>query len=86
MTDEKHSSLFSENSLERFAGMLTSPIPVNYRLTLYGKVFFGSSTNLHGPLNRDKFMISTGMHKNEQVQKDWTVPAPFCSKFLKLSN
>jgi predicted transcriptional regulator len=44
--------------------------------TINGKVFLGSSTNLHGPLNRDKFMLSTGMHKNEQLQKDWKELGP----------
>ncbi|MGD0339860.1 MAG: metalloregulator ArsR/SmtB family transcription factor [Bacteroidota bacterium] len=49
--------------------------------TVNGKVFLGSSTNLHGPLNRDKFMLSTGMHKNEQLQKDWKEFGPGAFSF-----
>ncbi len=49
--------------------------------TVNGKVFLGSSTNLHGPLNRDKFMLSTGMHKNEQLQKDWKEFGPDAFSF-----
>jgi group I intron endonuclease len=49
--------------------------------TVNGKVFLGSSTNLHGPLNRDKFMLSTGMHKNEQLQKDWNELGPAAFSF-----
>jgi hypothetical protein len=49
--------------------------------TVNGKVFLGSSTNLHGPLNRDKFMLSTGMHKNEQLQKDWNEYGPGAFSF-----
>jgi hypothetical protein len=41
-----------------------------------GKVYLGSSTNLHGPLNRNKFLLTSGLHKNEQLQKDWNEFGP----------
>jgi group I intron endonuclease len=46
-----------------------------------GKVFLGSSTNLHGPLNRDRFMLTTGVHRNEQLQKDWNKLGPSAFSF-----
>jgi hypothetical protein len=36
-----------------------------------GKVFLGSSLNLHGILGRNRFLLNTGSHKNEPLQKDW---------------
>ncbi len=36
-----------------------------------GKILLGSSFNLHGPLNRLKFELATGMHKNRELQEDW---------------
>ena len=39
--------------------------------TANGKVLLGSSLNLEGPLNGHKFMLMTGHHRNEQLQKEW---------------
>jgi group I intron endonuclease len=36
-----------------------------------GKVLLGSSTNLHGPLNKHRFMLSIGRHDNKVLQNDW---------------
>jgi len=36
-----------------------------------GKVLLGSSLNLEGPLNSHKFMLTTGSHRNEMLQKEW---------------
>jgi hypothetical protein len=36
-----------------------------------GKVLLGSSTNLHGPLNKHRFMLSIGRHDNADLQADW---------------
>ncbi len=41
------------------------------RNTRSGKILLGSSLDLNGPLNRHKFMLSTGMHPNELLQRDW---------------
>jgi len=35
------------------------------------KVLLGSSTNLHGPLNKHRFMLSIGRHDNQALQNDW---------------
>jgi group I intron endonuclease len=39
--------------------------------TANGKVFLGSSLDLNGPLNGHKFKLSTGIHRNESLQKEW---------------
>jgi len=39
--------------------------------TANGKVLLGSSLNLKGPLNRDKFMLTMGSHRNEALQQEW---------------
>lgn len=39
--------------------------------TAKGKVYLGSSTNLHGPLNKHRFMLSIGAHPNRGLQEDW---------------
>jgi hypothetical protein len=41
-----------------------------------GKVLLGSSTNLHGPLNKHRFMLSLGKHDNKELQQDWTLLGP----------
>ena len=41
-----------------------------------GKVLLGSSLNLEGPLNGHKFMLTTGLHRNESLQRDWKTFGP----------
>ena len=41
-----------------------------------GRVFLGSSTNLHGPLNRLRFELSMGSHDNSALQNDWNQFGP----------
>lgn len=36
-----------------------------------GKVLLGSSTNLHGPLNKHRFLLVIGKHANLALQDDW---------------
>ena len=36
-----------------------------------GKIFLGSSLNLEGPLNKHKFMLKIGSHKNAALLEDW---------------
>lgn len=39
--------------------------------TANGKVLLGSSLNLEGSLNKHKFMLTNGMHRNRMMQDDW---------------
>jgi hypothetical protein len=39
--------------------------------TRTARILLGSSTNLHGPLNKHRFMLSIGKHDNAALQKDW---------------
>jgi hypothetical protein len=41
------------------------------RNTVSGKLLLGSSMNLHGPLNRHRFMLTIGAHPNRALQDDW---------------
>jgi group I intron endonuclease len=41
------------------------------RNTKNGRILLGSSTNLHGPLNKHRFMLSIGSHDNAALQADW---------------
>jgi group I intron endonuclease len=41
-----------------------------------GKILLGSSTNLHGPLNKHRFMLSVGSHDNAALQADWKAFGP----------
>ncbi len=36
-----------------------------------GKLFVGSSTDLRGKINRDKFQLKSGLHMNRQLQEDF---------------
>lgn len=36
-----------------------------------GRVYLGSSLNLHGPLNKHQFTLSIGAHINKAMQADW---------------
>ena len=48
--------------------------------TANGKVLLGSSLNLEGSLNRQKFMLTIGQHRNKALQKDWNEYDP--EKFI----
>ena len=39
--------------------------------TANGKVLLGSSMNLHGPLQKHRFMLRTGSHWNRALQRDF---------------
>ena len=39
--------------------------------TVNAKVFLGSCLNLEGVLNSQKFKLTTGSHKNSELQKEW---------------
>ncbi len=36
-----------------------------------GKVLLGSSLNIEGSLNSQRFMLSSGQHRNATLQKEW---------------
>jgi hypothetical protein len=46
-----------------------------------GKGLLGSSLNLHGPLNKHRFMLSTGAHDNRELQQDWNAFGPTAFTF-----
>jgi biotin operon repressor len=39
--------------------------------TVDGTVLLGSTKNLHGPLNKHRFLLSIGRHWNKKMQEDW---------------
>ena len=39
--------------------------------TANGKIYLGSSLNLHGPLNKHRFVLATGAHITKALQADW---------------
>ena len=41
-----------------------------------GKVLLGSSLNLEGLLNRNRFTLRTNSHPNKELQKDWNELTP----------
>jgi hypothetical protein len=41
-----------------------------------GKVLLGSSLNLEGLLNRNRFTLRNGSHPNKELQKDWNELGP----------
>jgi hypothetical protein len=41
------------------------------RNNLTDKVFIASGLDLHGIINRHKFDLSNGSHRNKQLQSDW---------------
>lgn len=46
-----------------------------------GKLLLGSSTNLHGPLGKHRFMLSIGRHDNPDLQADWNRLGPDAFRF-----
>lgn len=44
--------------------------------TVNGKVFLGSARNLHGPLNKHRFILNTGKHPIAALQADWNRLGP----------
>jgi DNA-binding transcriptional ArsR family regulator len=55
---------------ERQAGVFVVKNSVN------GRVLLGSSLNLHGPLNKHRFMLKIGAHSVPALQKDWNQYGP----------
>jgi hypothetical protein len=41
-----------------------------------GKVLLGSSLNLEGLFNSQKFKLSIGRHRNRELQKEWNEYGP----------
>ena len=41
------------------------------RNNLTNRVFVGSGLDLHGIINRHKFDLTSGSHRNKQLQSDW---------------
>src|SRR5665811_686286 len=41
------------------------------RNTVTGKIFIGSSKNLEGMLNRNKFQLQNDLHMNKELQRDF---------------
>lgn len=41
-----------------------------------GRIFFGSSLNMHGPLDRHRFQLNAGLHPNRELQRDWSELGP----------
>ncbi len=39
--------------------------------TVTGKILLGGTKNLHGPLNRHRFMLVMGSHRNTELQHDF---------------
>jgi hypothetical protein len=44
--------------------------------TLNGRVLLGSSLNLEGSLNKHRFMLTIGKHRNTGIQEDWNTGGP----------
>lgn len=44
--------------------------------TTNGKVLLGSSLNLEGSLNKHRFMLMAGSHRNKALQQDWNNSQP----------
>ncbi|MBN2415044.1 GIY-YIG nuclease family protein [bacterium] len=44
--------------------------------TANGRFWLGSSLNIHGPLNRHRMELTTGIHKNEALRADWKQYGP----------
>lgn len=39
--------------------------------TANGRLLLGSSLNIEGPLNKHRFMLQIGSHRNTAMQRDW---------------
>lgn len=39
--------------------------------TVNGRILLGSSLNIEGPLNKHRFMLQIGSHRNAAMQRDW---------------
>lgn len=46
-----------------------------------GKVLLGSSLNLEGSLNKHRFMLMAGSHRNKALQQDWNNAEPAMFEF-----
>jgi hypothetical protein len=49
--------------------------------TAEGKVLLGSSLNLHGPLEKHRFLLENHSHRNRRLQEDWDRLGPDAFRF-----
>ena len=64
-----------------------TPLPAGIfcvRNTTTGKMLVGSSPNLPGMLNRQRFQLESGMHPDKELQKDWNELRPDAFAFEEL--
>ncbi|MEW5735544.1 MAG: GIY-YIG nuclease family protein [Thermodesulfobacteriota bacterium] len=54
------------------------------RNTKSGKLLVGSSTNVPGMLNRQRFQLRSGGHPDAELQKDWNEQGPEAFAFETL--
>ena len=54
------------------------------RNTATGKSLIGSSVNLPGMLNRQRFQLDHGSHPDQELQKDWNELGPDAFEFEAL--
>ena len=56
--------------------------------TVNGKVLLGSSLNLEGVWNGQRFKLSIGVHRNKELQKEWNEfgPDKFVFEILEVVN
>ncbi len=61
----------------------TPPSAGVYRVqnTIGGRSLVGSSANLPGILNRHRFELQAGSHRNQELQRDWNDLGPDAFKF-----
>ena len=70
MTNERKELQRQYSEAPKYAGIFLITNTAN------GRTLLGSSANLHGPLNRHRFMLSIGRHHNQALQDDWNQFGP----------
>ena len=62
----------SHKDLKReYKGKIPVPGVFQIKNLRNGKVFLGSSLNIEGPLNAHEFMLSSGSHRNRDLQLEY---------------
>jgi hypothetical protein len=75
------------NRKELIRKYVATPRPAGvYRVrnTVTGKSLLGSSSDLPGMLNRQRFQLENGLHPDKELRADWNRLGPECFEFETL--
>lgn len=82
---KREGALLSRKDIKRAYKERKKPAGVfQVKNTVNGKILLGSSLNLEGVFNSHRFKLTSGLHPNRELQKEWNLFGPDAFAFETL--